>query len=160
MVTPSTGRLAGTRRATSQRMISSYKLRTLVHRTVLPDGTVLTPGQEGPDIGPDFPLGTFAEDYEYLKGAGTLDEYNGRFARTPEYPEGTYAYFLTSWPYLVGPKYAGQMPGMVRPLAPKAVNLITENPKAGQPTTLTLCSGTPGVKRSSSTKRSTNSRFT
>jgi hypothetical protein len=121
-----------------QRMISSYKLRTLVHRTVLPDGTVLTPGQEGPDIGPDFPLGTFAEDYEYLKGAGTLDEYNGRFARTPEYPEGTYAYFLTSWPYLVGPKYAGQMPGMVRPLAPKAVNLITENPKAGQPTTLTL----------------------
>ncbi len=39
--------------------------------------------------------GTFVEDYEYIAGSGNLDASNGRFARTPEFPEGTYAYFLT-----------------------------------------------------------------
>ena len=43
--------------------------------------------------------GTFTGDYEYVAGAGTLDQCNGRFAVTPEFPAGTYAYFLTdSWP--------------------------------------------------------------
>ena len=26
--------------------------------------------------------------------AGDLDEHNGRYGRTPEYPNGTYAYFV------------------------------------------------------------------
>ena len=43
--------------------------------------------------------GTFSADYEYVPGSGTLDECNGRFTVTPEFPEGTYAYFLTAeWP--------------------------------------------------------------
>ncbi|WP_233216565.1 YHYH protein [Blastopirellula marina] len=43
--------------------------------------------------------GTFLADYEYGKGLGDLDECNGRFAVTPDYPEGTYAYYLTQhWP--------------------------------------------------------------
>lgn len=43
--------------------------------------------------------GTFVADYEYATGNGDLDECNGRFTVTPEYPEGTYAYFLTeNWP--------------------------------------------------------------
>lgn len=43
--------------------------------------------------------GTFVRDYEYVQGTGDLDECNGRFAVTPEYPEGTYAYFMTEeWP--------------------------------------------------------------
>jgi hypothetical protein len=43
---------------------------------------------------PEFPLGFFVEDYVY-RGSGDLDEYNGRYCITPEYPNGTYAYFLT-----------------------------------------------------------------
>lgn len=39
--------------------------------------------------------GTFVEDYEFVFGTGDLDECNGRFGATPEFPEGTYHYFLT-----------------------------------------------------------------
>tara|TARA_B100000927_G_C16377185_1_gene433937 strand:- start:26 stop:931 length:906 start_codon:yes stop_codon:yes gene_type:complete len=45
--------------------------------------------------------GTFVQDYEYKRGIGTLDECNGKFVVTPEYPEGTYAYFITeNWPII------------------------------------------------------------
>lgn len=55
--------------------------------------------------------GAFIEDYEYAEGSGILDQYNGRYAVTPEYPQGTYAYFLTftdeslnisAYPYIIG----------------------------------------------------------
>ena len=36
--------------------------------------------------------GYFIQDYQY-NASGDLDEYNGRFCITPEYPYGTYAYF-------------------------------------------------------------------
>lgn len=39
--------------------------------------------------------GWFNEDYEYVDGSGDLDAANGRVCVTPEYPKGTYAYFLT-----------------------------------------------------------------
>ena len=41
-----------------------------------------------------YPFGFFIEDYEYT-GNGDLDEFNGRFCVTPEYPNGIYAYFCT-----------------------------------------------------------------
>ena len=45
--------------------------------------------------------GAFAEDYEYVGGVGTFDECNGRFRVTPEFPSGTYAYFMTQdWPVI------------------------------------------------------------
>ena len=45
--------------------------------------------------------GTFVIDYEYVAGAGDLDECNGRFSVTPEFPQGTYAYFLSeAWPVI------------------------------------------------------------
>ena len=45
--------------------------------------------------------GTFLADYEYVAGTGTLDECNGRFVKTADYPKGTYAYFLTkAWPVI------------------------------------------------------------
>lgn len=40
--------------------------------------------------------GSFVQDYEYVEGLGDLDECNGREGYTPEFPEGTYAYFLTN----------------------------------------------------------------
>ena len=42
----------------------------------------------------DFSLGSFIEDYDYTAD-GDLDKYNGRFCKTPEYPNGVYAYFCT-----------------------------------------------------------------
>ncbi len=47
----------------------------------------------GPSFGL-YPPGFFVEDYEF-KGTGDLDEYNGRYCVTPEYPNGVYAYFST-----------------------------------------------------------------
>ncbi len=45
--------------------------------------------------------GTFVADYEYVKGLGDLDEGNGRFGKTPEFPDGTYYYVLTeTFPYI------------------------------------------------------------
>ncbi len=45
--------------------------------------------------------GTFVTDYEFRVGSGTLDQCNGRTTVTPEFPEGTYAYFLTQdWPVI------------------------------------------------------------
>ncbi len=53
---------------------------------------------EGP--GGDYD-GAFVQDYEYVPGSGDLDECNGRFCVTPEFPDGTYAYFMTSdWPVI------------------------------------------------------------
>lgn len=99
-----------------RRMRSGYRLRAIAHRRDWPDGTQLTPEQFGPDATDDNPLGTFAEDYEYVRGWGDLDEFNGRFAKTPEYPNGTYAYFLTTdeagrlaFPYLIGPRFYGRV---------------------------------------------------
>lgn len=45
--------------------------------------------------------GAFVQDYEYVAGAGDLDESNGREGVTPEFPNGTYYYVLTeSYPFI------------------------------------------------------------
>lgn len=45
--------------------------------------------------------GTFVEDFEFVAGASDLDANNGRVAQTPEFPDGTYAYFLTdAFPFI------------------------------------------------------------
>ena len=74
-------------------------------------------------------MGTFTEDYEYKPDGDPLhqdlDEFNGRFCETPEFPLGRYCYFTTvhssrdpnqvdrydikpRFPYVIGPtfKYA------------------------------------------------------
>ena len=99
-----------------RQMRSSYRLRKITSRNLLPNGTELLPGQEGAAISAEFPLGYFSEDYEYVAGSGDLDEYNGRYCRTPEYPGGTYAYFLSTsgdgrlaYPYIGAEKYFGKV---------------------------------------------------
>jgi hypothetical protein len=106
----------------ASRMHSSYKLRKITERTGWGDGTKLTPAQYGPPVSEEYPLGTFAEDYEYSAGSGDLDEFNGRFLQTPEYPAGTYAYFLSSddtgkltFPYLTPGRYYGELPDRREP---------------------------------------------
>ena len=79
-------------------MTASYRLRTIPRA----DGTV--------------PDGKYIEDFEYVAGLGDLDQHNGRICNTPEYPNGTYAYFVTVdptdttvpvYPYVLGPTYYG-----------------------------------------------------
>jgi len=41
-----------------------------------------------------FDQGFFVEDYVFTNN-GDLDEHNGRFCKTPDYPNGVYAYFTT-----------------------------------------------------------------
>ena len=59
-----------------------------------------------------YSLGTFIDDYTYNDGHGSLDENNGRYCVTPDFPEGTYAYFVTVsdtnspvFPYILGKNY-------------------------------------------------------
>jgi hypothetical protein len=96
------------------RMRSSYRIRSITDRTTLADGTSVTGTQAGPAISQQYPLGYYIEDFEYVPGLGDLDENNGRFCITPEYPNGTYAYFVTidstgeaTYPYTLGPSYHG-----------------------------------------------------
>lgn len=63
-----------------------------------------------------FAEGMFVEDYVFTD-SGDLDENNGRFCKTPEFPNGTYAYFAgittafsselyqPKFPYFIGNKY-------------------------------------------------------
>ncbi|NDB56752.1 YHYH protein, partial [archaeon] len=39
----------------------------------------------------DYPVGYFIEDYYFDESVGDLDENNGRYCHTPEFPGGTYA---------------------------------------------------------------------
>ena len=50
----------------------------------------------------NYPLGRYMEDNDYLGDHGyvqgvdfDLDEYNGRWCFTPDFPKGTYAYFVS-----------------------------------------------------------------
>ena len=59
-----------------------------------------------------FSNGFFIDDFKF-DNSGDLDEYNGRYCRTPEYPNGIYAYFvgittnslLPKFPYFIGNSY-------------------------------------------------------
>ena len=63
----------------NKKILSSYELDPETSSALRPDG---------------FPSRTFTQDFVY-KASGDLDEFNGRFCKTPEFPEGTYAYFST-----------------------------------------------------------------
>jgi hypothetical protein len=97
------------------RMKSSFFLRNITDRTVYADGTDVI---DGPAVSTTYPLGYFREDYGYIATTASqpdyLDEHNGRFCVTPEYPKGTYCYFATvdanwnsAYPYIVGPTFYG-----------------------------------------------------
>lgn len=97
-------------------MVSGFALRSMTERNSFPgDATILPPPLRGPEVSTDYPLGMYVQDYEWdaLNG-GTLDEHNGRYCVTPEFPGGTYAYFITQdisgtpqFPYVIGTTYYG-----------------------------------------------------
>ena len=97
-----------------KRIIPSFRLRSITQRTSLANGTVVSAANYGPAINASYPLGSLLDDYEYVAGYGDLDSSNGRYGVTPEYPEGTYAYFMTydnngkpAFPYTLGYTYYG-----------------------------------------------------
>ena len=69
----------------------------------------------------NFAEGIFVEDYIF-DDSGDLDEHNGRFTKTPDFPKGTYAYFSTivpdpnvpgtflpDFPYFIGDTYKSDL---------------------------------------------------
>lgn len=98
------------------RIKSGYQLRSITTRTHHADGTDVP---DGPAVNSTYPLGYFREDYEFTSHPGSedyLDEHNGRFCITPEYPSGTYCYFATvdenhnsAYPYVAGPTFYGNV---------------------------------------------------
>ena len=96
--------------------------------------TTLAPNQCGPAVSTTYELGHFSEDYDYLGDHGytqgsnstangytilfDLNQYNARWCKTPEFPNGTWAYFTTItssgspwYPYNVGRWYYGSPTG-------------------------------------------------
>jgi hypothetical protein len=79
----------------------------------------------GPTVSSSYPFGRYMEDNDYLGDHGykqgvdfDLDEYNGRYCVTPEFPGGTYAYFVAInsdgvpvYPYNIGFGYYGNPAG-------------------------------------------------
>ena len=113
--------------STIVRVRPSFRLRQMTVRDSLPDWALsfhagvpqhLDESRQGPPVNARFPLGRYVEDYEYVAGLGDLDQYNGRFTVTPEFPKGTYAYFVTidaagkpAFPFIFGLEYYGSVSG-------------------------------------------------
>jgi len=105
-------------------------LRTITTRANGPYVGQIFTITNGPNSGNQevMDLGYFREDYEFISNSSSdyLDSHNGRFAVTPEYPSGTYAYYTTvdenhnsAYPYAVGPTFYGNVVG-------SSVNAINE----------------------------------
>lgn len=79
----------------------------------------------GPNVSTSFPMGWYLQDFDYLGDRGytqgthfDLDDSNGRWCVTPEFPAGIYAYFVTidasfepAYPYIIGRQYYGVKQG-------------------------------------------------
>jgi len=84
-------------------------------------GPATTCQTTGPGGLTTYSLGRYAGDYDFLGDLGQtqgvgfdLDQYNGRTCVTPEFPSGTYAYFVaidasgqTAFPHMLSKKYYG-----------------------------------------------------
>ena len=89
-----------------KRMEPSYRLKLLTQR---PSGPEYTGAGS-------YHSGYFKEDFEHIPSLGDLDGFNGKTGVTPEYPNGTYAYFTTvdedgepKFPYILGSGFKGTL---------------------------------------------------
>jgi hypothetical protein len=118
------------------RIKSGYALRNITSRTEWADGTQV---DQGPDVSTTYLIGYYREDYGYIENESEdyLDEHNGRFCVTPDYPDGIYAYFATvdedwnsTYPYVVGPTFYGNSTaGKVTTVPSDASVFISTNTK-------------------------------
>lgn len=138
-----------------KRMVSSFQLRNIAQRTSLPSWSLpnhpgisqqLSSSQYGPAVSTQYPLGRYLEDYDYIQGSGDLDQYNGRTTVTPEFPNGTYAYFVTidangnpAFPYIIGGQYYGAASGgMVQSVSGSVTDYFDRGSVAATPTSTPL----------------------
>ena len=104
-----------------------------------------------------YSIGIFAEDYDYLGDIGytqgvdfDLNRQNARYCVTPEYPGGTYAYFVcidasgnTVFPDIINQEfYATATPGQGN--VTSVTETVTAYKKGGQASPLTLTAETDG----------------
>lgn len=121
-----------------RRMVSGFQLRNgtrgtdnlaTAGRATIPQWAVrfynVAAAQAGPAVSATYPLGRYMEDNAYLGDLGytkgvdfDLDEHNGRWCVTPEFPGGTYAYFTAIasngtpvFPYNIGAAFFGTPAG-------------------------------------------------
>lgn len=141
--------------------LANYSSQTLSNN----DFVLATASLYGPNTnyvnGPTtYSLGRYIGDYDFLgdRGqtqgpAGTfdLDQYNGRTCKTPEFPGGTYAYFVTinaagtpAFPYMLGKQYYGTKTGTAQAVTVPASG-VTEYFNAGGTNLAETWSGSPVV---------------
>ena len=120
-------------------------------------------GQSGPPVGATYPLGRYLEDNAYLGDLTNpstgqkhvpgvdfdLNEWNCRFCVTPEFPNGTWAYFCTvkadgtpQFPYAIGRQYFGTPDNTAIAAMPTAG--VTTVFKGGPDTVEAMTSAVPG----------------
>jgi len=137
--------------------------------------TSLQSDETGPNVSEAYPLGHYIEDYAYLGDVGKvlgkdfdLDELNGRWCVTPEYPQGTYAYFTTidaagrpAYPYNMGRRYHGYpngrlVTGIHEPVTTnftaQAMTKVAASPATPAKTTTLTWNGNDGGSYHSETK--------
>jgi hypothetical protein len=75
----------------------SYKLKDEpdTNRPSVLTALVGGPGKGTTNPNTPIPMGAFTQDYEYVEGLGDLDQCNGRYGVTPEFPDGIYYYVVT-----------------------------------------------------------------
>ena len=137
--------------STVRRMISGYQKRNLADgapRNTLPQWTntlegrsiSLAANQFGPNVSAQYPVGHYLEDYEYKGDVGLtlgvefdLDAHNVRFCKTPEFPDGVYAYFTNIeadgtpiYPYNIARVYFGNPTGSAENNIPASAEKIFE----------------------------------
>jgi len=105
--------------------------------------TSISSNRYGPNVSNQYIIGHYLEDYAYKGHLGLiqgkdydLDEHNGRFCVTPEFPDGVWAYFTTVeddgipvFPYNVGRNYYGTPSGgRVNAIPAQAVKVFSGGP--------------------------------
>lgn len=108
--------------------LANYSTQTLSNGDfVLSAATLYGPATNYVNGPTTYSLGRYIGDYDYLGDRGQtqgpagvfdLDQYNGRNCVTPEFPNGTYAYFVSvdasgnpAFPYMLGKQYYGSKTG-------------------------------------------------
>ena len=83
--------------STIKSLIPSYRLKSQPdsNRPMVLTSLAGGPGQGNTSPNTPIAMGAFTQDYEYVEGLGDLDQCNGRFGVTPEFPSGIYYYVVT-----------------------------------------------------------------
>jgi hypothetical protein len=77
-------------------LTTSYRLKSQADENRPNTLTAILGGPNATNnINKPIPMGAFTQDYEYVEGLGDLDECNGIFGVTLEFPDGIYYYVVT-----------------------------------------------------------------